>query len=593
MKASFLILVLTCTIVILTIAFNLMRKNESWTTYRHVGSPFVETKLTDVNITVTNNTELGVRIINIAQLLRVARLHARGTKTTLALKRATDDMDDILRDFGTSFYEVTKRKVFKSKSICPEHFVDPLYGFPQYDVGYRVENCTYATALEKLCTVLLLDPGLNGAMMEQVLWGIRGYKKDIRVVLGTYGTQIRVDGNTELVNIPKDTPKGDALNDLIAKVTTEYTLIARDVIQFNYDARIDRLVREIERLNVLAVGGSIRNADSIWNMACHQRAFHNSTVVYREGYDESLHDCVFCDHIDGPFLIRTDTLKYIQFDGRIAPMGLYEDFFMRIENEVAVCPDSMFYVEFPKRGRTTAAWESFGRKRNLYKLKFSSGPVINFGCNYPYPCNKVKGYVRSPCCIKELTDINNDVMKMCETSGIICEFQYGTLLGAVKLGKTLPWEIDGDIRVWYENFTALEKAGEQLKDKGYRFQKMKYMGECNTTSKLMSSNGYYYVYSKHWFVEIYTYCGMDSYDLLSQHLNRTKVLHNGYAAIGTRNPPLVMRNMYPRYYGHVQHIREGGVWNVHHFSKCKDENRHDCIDRYNEDGNLQFEDPIP
>lgn len=570
-------------------------EKSAWNFKRIFLSHYVTKNFIKSNINIRNITEIDDRIIEIAQTLRVAQLHARGEKTTLALKNAEELMDSVLKDYGTSYNKVSRRKVFTSKSICPEYFVDPLYGFPQYEVGYEIEKCSYASPIEKLVTVIMVIHGSNWKQLEHVMTGLRLYQNNIPVVIGIHmnSKSSFADGNAEIIQIPKDASEGDALNTLIPRVRTEYTLIARDVIDFNHDARIDRLVREIERLNVSVVGGSIRNSDSIWNMACHQRAFQNSIVVYKEGYDESLHDCVFCDHIDGPYLIRTDKLNGLMFDGTITPMGLYEDFFMRIENEVAVCPDSLFYVDFPKRRKETTSWESFRKKRNLYKLTFSSGPAIEFGCSYSYPCELEKGYVRSPCCIKELADTNNDAMKMCEASGIICEFQAGTLLGAVKLGQTIPWEIDGDIRVWYENFTILGKAGEMLQEKGYSFVKHASVGGCNTTSKVMLSNGYYYVNSKHWFVEMYTYCGMDSYDLMSKQLNRTKVLHNGYAAYATRNPPLVVRNMYPQYLGHVQHFREDGVWNIHRFSKCKEENRHDCIDRYYEDGNLQFDGPIP
>lgn len=37
---------------------------------------------------------------------------------------------------------------------------------------------------------------------------------------------------------------------------------------------------------------------------------------------------------------------------------------------------------------------------------------------------------------------------------MLCELQEGTLLGALKFGSSLPWEVDADITLHANNFTA-------------------------------------------------------------------------------------------------------------------------------------------
>ncbi|OWF38496.1 uncharacterized protein LOC110466225 isoform X2 [Mizuhopecten yessoensis] len=530
----------------------------------------------DISSVPVDVSKIPRQIFDVAMYLKRARLHARGYKTRTALKYACEHMDAILKGFKTSFEEVTRRKVDKPSSICPEYYVDKMN-------GYQIRNCSFSKPLEEIVTIVRLDYGSSAdTKITRDTYG-----ENIPVVVGDYGGKVKEQRNIRVKHMESTTTEGNALNILIQEVKTQYTLIVRNVTELDSNSRIERLVREIEILKVNAVGGAIRNSDNYWHLGCHQRVFRNYTLVYEEGYDESMHDCVFCDHVDGPFLMRTDKLKQVKFDGNLTPMGLYEDFFMRLNSDVALCPDALFDMDFPRRSDLTVEWEKFGRKRNLYKLKFSFGLVIHFGCNYDYPCKRRKGYIRSPCCIQELADANNEFMEMCEKVGASCQLNAGTNLGAVKMYKVIPWEADGDLNFHCNDFTKLRKAGLNLSSKGIRVG-VEHISPC-TPKATPAQLG---AHTRHWHVDIWSRDTVESFTVRSEHRNLTKILHSGRIVSTMRNPALFARTMYPELFLHQQHYSEGGKITVYKFAKCPTVDSHDCIDHYYEDGNIQLNDPV-
>ncbi|CAH3163168.1 unnamed protein product [Pocillopora meandrina] len=60
-------------------------------------------------------------------------------------------------------------------------------------------------------------------------------------------------------------------------------------------------------------------------------------------------------------------------------------------------------------------------------------------------------------------------MKVCEEAGLYCELDDGSVLGAVKFGKVLPWGKDADIRFLLENYTAFLTLRSQFEAAGFRF----------------------------------------------------------------------------------------------------------------------------
>jgi len=70
-----------------------------------------------------------------------------------------------------------------------------------------------------------------------------------------------------------------------------------------------------------------------------------------------------------------------------------------------------------------------------------------------------------------------------QEGGFLCKLQAGTLLGAVKFNSVLPWELDADIIIHCNNFTAFGA-------------KYKSFLNISRSSKNKDTNGYLFSTSK-------------------------------------------------------------------------------------------------
>ena len=454
-----------------------------------------------------------------AKDIYLAKLHARGLKTRDALISAMLKIDAILKTANTDFSSVTQRKALtQSKNICPEIFKTAKngfnYGYPLFDKGYVNTVCAYNSSLDTLVSIVLVYDINWKYNISKVLDGLSKYNAHIKIYIALheelkdkYDTYVP-NSNTKVTYFASKQSLGNVYNGIIENINTEYTFIANSLTYFNSDARLDRLIREYELLNLSISGGSIRNSSNVWTMGCYQRAELNFTLVYRHGYDESIHDCVFCDHIDGPFITKTAVLKKNKFNSKFPIQGLFEDLFLRINGDVVVCPDAMFHVHKPKLSTDATQWNLFGRDRNLFELSFTTYDVISFGCEYKYPCSKLAGYIIHPCCVNELLNLTNTIMEVCNIAGLYCEPSSGTLLGLIKFENALPWERDSDIRIIAENFTtAFIKLKDSFVTRGLSWSSVVLpKGPCPKLEK----EGYVNINSANWFADVYVYCNLSS-----------------------------------------------------------------------------------
>ena len=81
------------------------------------------------------------------------------------------------------------------------------------------------------------------------------------------------------------------------------------------------------------VGGSTRDpADGHWNLNCQQFDFRNYSLNVIPGYYHSTNEnCLVCDMVQGPFLLRSALLQNLKFDEEIIKSQLVSlDFFLRV-----------------------------------------------------------------------------------------------------------------------------------------------------------------------------------------------------------------------------------------------------------------------
>jgi len=559
---------------------------------------FVEEKNRLPTYTIPENETIKdflASVLEMSKDIANAEKHARGMKSLDSLRLAKSKIRNILSKFNVSYDEATRRQVTKPVNICPDEYKGTTYGNPLFLKGFEEIKCDYGKPLYKLITIIVVYDVLeNTRSIEKVLMSLNTFLPGVKVI-ASVDRSLLVDSRKHSANgtvtllSHKNESVGALFNNILKFVKTEYTLFANDVTEFDEHVRLERLIRELERLRMGAASGAIRNIDGKWRLGCYQRAFRNYTVSYFEGYDESIHECLVCDHIEGPFIMRTHEASKLSFDENINGDGLFEDFFIRLGQERSiVCPDSMFHVhnELPKSNISTV-WTSFAKKYDLVKLRFNPGPEILFPCSKSQKCFKSKYYVAHPCCLWELADMVKSVMYICDKAKAICEIFAGTLMASIKLGQVLPWDIDGDVSFMFKNISKIEAV-----TKTFKKYKINHMSR--------DKGGYFELNSRNWFIECWGEGRMTSEEFILNGKGPTKVYLNGAWINTNKSPGLHTRNRYGHeFLRHAVHWRYTGgksswlTYKSDSFPKCDKPGDHKCVDNFRNDGNLQFSDPLP
>jgi hypothetical protein len=396
----------------------------------------------------------------------------------------------------------------------------------------------------------------------------------------------------------KDVSDGLALNMIVSRVKSPYVLVARNIELFTNDSRLERLIRVMEMLNIKVAGGAIRNSDGHWKKGCFQAMYRNWTLKYLEGYDESLHECLFCDYIQGPFVTSKAHLKINTFENLSETEGLYEEWFLRISqksDETVTCPDSMFHVN-SLQSKHDGVLSAFMKKWNLFKIVTPYGETVMRTCALEYhdPHNTK---ALSPCSVKSNAHAVKTILRNCEKAGIICELQEGTALGAVKFEKTLPWERDADITFLTANYSDFQKLETDFINAAFNFSDLGSLWCCVDNR---SAGGKFMLGFNGWNIELYGQHIMDSELLIQEGIKPTKVLLDGQWVNMPRNPGLFVRNRYGKeIYQHAEHWISTGQssgwidYKTNVFTPCVSPGDHDCLDRYNADGDLPFVEMLP
>ncbi len=348
--------------------------------------------------------------------------------------------------------------------VCPETFRGTTFGYPFFNTGWEIVNCNHSKPLKELVSIAINreDHQSTNSLID-LLKGINRTHPGIPIVMhDRQSTDIsEMKGmNIKKINSAAMGSPGSIWNELVNATTTPYILIARGLLHFDNDTRLERLIRELNLLKVSTIGGAVKQPDGVWGLGCVQAARRNYTLVYRSGYHKSEHECLFCSYIVGPFLARTSYLKENSFDKMITNTEvMFRDFFIpRNPQNIAaqaVCPDSMFSVDH-QRKPNKEEWLSSARKHETLKISMETGQVHRYSCSeVPMASYSQLGMARSACNLQGLSDIIKFTLRACRSAGLFCEPVDGTLLSAVKLHKPFPWERDADLVFLTQNFSAL------------------------------------------------------------------------------------------------------------------------------------------
>jgi hypothetical protein len=276
------------------------------------------------------------------RLLEKTKLHIRGAKAKRILIKAIDKLKPLI----STNNPLLETKI--SANICPERFFFPANAENKWE--FQTENCSYSSPISRLLTITLNCVNMTSRERDTLVEAVHAYDPHIRIVMAVSNDGARINSTTDKTYLKEVllNPylyEGVIWNSLVAEVNTSYVLIGRNLNWYTADGNLERLVRELERLEVGVASGAYRTPDGHWRMGCQQSALANYRLVYEIGYFESRHECVYCDYVEGAFVSSAKLLRQFPFSKTLRD-GVFNDFFLllHLQNyESIVCPDVMFY----------------------------------------------------------------------------------------------------------------------------------------------------------------------------------------------------------------------------------------------------------
>ena len=215
--------------------------------------------------------------------------------------QTTEEWNTSRFDWQKTFYP----GAYYTGEVCGERLVRTVDHYPDWPFFTLKESCINESArmTSSAVTILLNVVLYNLQALSSLLDGIYSIYPDIDVIMVVpYGFSLKTEHKVRIIKTPKTEASGKTWNNLIREVKTKYTFIGKDLIHFDYDCQLERLVREIPSLKIPIIGGAVKTpSDGHWLNGCHQVIYRNYTLVYKSGYKHSAHDCLYCNFILGPF----------------------------------------------------------------------------------------------------------------------------------------------------------------------------------------------------------------------------------------------------------------------------------------------------
>lgn len=550
----------------------------------------------------TQQSELGENFSQLNEVLNDIKESRNGVKNS---RKLTEEIEPTETRDPVKGAEI--------QEICPEKFLGKslTYGYPFFRKGFATLNCTQFVPVKDLVTVVFDDvytSVINPPAYERVLRGLSRHFPEVNVVYITKDGSARgvrdMKNNVKVVPVDGTIRKGEMWSQALEGVKTKYVLIAPNLVDVDDDVDLKRLIRILSHNPDVAIASAAyRTRNGHWDIGCQQMSFRNYTLTLQGGYYLSFWECVVCDFAPGPWLARTQELKQLQFDQSL-DFGVFHDIFWKMKKmkRIAVsCPDVMFNID--QAGGKDAGYLNFARKYDIKKIVEPNGRVRWYGCRRGIKhrrgssCSRPKGLGVPPCDLENLADAIKLIMKECEEAGLFCELQEGTLLGAVKFNKVLPWERDADLTFLTANYTAFKNLGQRFTAAGFTFRPNDNSVWCCADGR--QAGGKFAMSIDGWSIELYGQHLMESEMLVARGEAPTKVDFAGQMVTVMRNPGLFARNRYGKnIYRHQEHWLDRGkssgwhFYNPGKFEKCPDEGHSGCLSQYSIDGNMQFDNNI-
>ena len=368
---------------------------------------------------------------------------------------------------------------------CPE-----VRTGPKFNRKFERIDCS-KTPLHESVTIIIDNMNLTRRRTVKLLKEIRKFDKNLKVL--TMGSN------------DKNYARSTRINKIMNEILTPFVYYGRDLYTWNSHADLERLVDFISvNEDVVAVGNALVNSrNGHWSHGCYQARLKNYTLVYKRGYHESKGSCIKCDILEGPFMTKLEYLRGLPFREGLLE-GYYDDWYLKINNlnvgdkhekynrktfvnkgvkqrkkvkniigkSVYSCPDVMSTVSKPVD--STLKSKDLANEWDIEKIVHPDGKIEWLDCKRKNDdttpkCWVGRGMAVPPCCLETLAEGIKFVLRTCELNKISCELTEGTLLGAVKLQKLLPWEKDADILFLSSHFERFIALKDDFRSKGYSF----------------------------------------------------------------------------------------------------------------------------
>ncbi|XP_068081146.1 uncharacterized protein [Anabrus simplex] len=485
--------------------------------------------------------------------------------------------------------------VYDQADTCREVYLDRKQGYPYYQTGFTVSpdcpNFKRETPISKLVSIILLDT--KGTYLNTVIKGIRNYSRDIQILVASGNIQrtslnytLSYAVNEEIYNTP-----GNLLNTMVGDVKTPYVLIAKDLTHFTNYSRVERLVHLLPKSSPVGVAaGSTRNLTGHWKQGCQQTDIRNYLLHITHGYLHSTQDCMFCDHVSDPFLVKTEVLRKVTFDETLPFQILFNDWFLQLKESgilAVTCPDIMFFINGEEEP-WHEHWLALARKMQISRIFLSPNKHFKFTCEELSlscdPWDWTEHFLLPTCCFEQIRNTLSKLHSFAEMKNMAYELDSGSQLAAVKLQGHSPWDLDGDLQYnskFYEHFKI---------HNGSKSQSGIYFDDFMTEYKKFK------IFTPKIYIEMWGMDTLSSSLFLPEDLRNTPTLMPvmGLWIRGQANPGLYARNKYgPNHLKHAlfylfnnhsewDEYKTAGKW-----PSCP-KKHHACVNRYPGDGSVHF-----
>ncbi|XP_069998560.1 uncharacterized protein [Penaeus vannamei] len=503
-------------------------------------------------------------------------------------------------DFSARLPDAAPAKDNRSRSVCPEVYFGSHHGWPFYQRGMEAKKeCQGVPPLYDVLTVLLPARHWPEQQLRRVRQAIAKEYRVRLVIISEGGIAVEDMGGVRAATVA-GLSAADDLNEAVKLVETPFVLLGESLAHFSNQSSLERLVRVLDDLDhVQVAGGAARDPQGRWSHGCLQQHMANYQAKYTMGYYHSKYECMYCDDLLAPFVTTTKLLRSLAFSAGLSGQALYRDWFAKVRGAghlAVVCPDVMFFVG-DHVNMTADDWLPVARRWALEKIQAFDGREHLFTCEaLDISCSDLMSIVDSflipPCCLARIADRVGRALEAAEERNLDYELQAGTVLGAVKFGSVLPWDIDLDVNI---------ECGTQAQ---WMAVANAHLAGKDCSLKVYEANVYFSVICPKYMVEFVCYARLSRGVLPDEYRNvPTRIEFGGRWTRASSNPGLYGRNRYGfEVLRHAQHWRllpapemggaKGGYDNAGQWRSCRKPAHHACLDKYPGDGNLPFLQPF-